>query len=100
MVMGENRKPQARCPLKQNGSAIRDFRRKAGLTRRDLAERTHTTYAHLANIENEYNDVSYEVLYRPAAALVVDIRSVLRDAPTSPEDLDQLMYEEVREQAS
>lgn len=27
MVMGENRKPQARRPLKQNGSAIRDFRR-------------------------------------------------------------------------
>ncbi|MGI5288076.1 helix-turn-helix domain-containing protein [Nonomuraea polychroma] len=97
MRVSENR--QAPAKLKQNGSAIRDFRRKAGMDRSELAERTRISYPHMANIENEHKDVSYEVLYRLAAALVVDIRSVLRDPP-APEDLDQLMYDEAREQAS
>lgn len=98
MRVGENRQVPAKP--KQNGSAIRDFRLKTGMKRRDLAERARITYPHMANIENEHKDVSYEVLYRLAAALVVDIRSVLRNPPAAPDDLDQLMYDEARKQAS
>jgi transcriptional regulator with XRE-family HTH domain len=99
MREGDNRQAPARR-TKQNGSAIKDFRLKTGMKRRDLAERARISPPHMANIENEHKDVSYEVLYRLAAALVVDIRSVLRDPPSSPQVLDDLMYEEAREQAS
>ena len=84
---------------KQNGAAIRDFRRKAGLKRRDLAERIGITYPHVANIENEHKDVSYEVLYRLAAILTVDIRSVLRNPPALSE-IAALTGTAEREQAS
>jgi transcriptional regulator with XRE-family HTH domain len=98
MRAGEIRLDRARRP-RQNGSAIRDFRVKAGISRRILAERVRIKPATMANIENEYNGVSYELLYRLANALVVDIRSILRDPPPIGE-LDQLMYDEAREQAS
>ncbi|MEV0149057.1 MULTISPECIES: helix-turn-helix transcriptional regulator [unclassified Nonomuraea] len=99
MAVGEDRQVPARRSKLQNGSAIKDFRRKAGITRSDLAERAGITYPHLANIENEHKGVTYEVLYRLAAALTVDIRSVLRNPP-STDELDRLVYEDAREQVA
>jgi transcriptional regulator with XRE-family HTH domain len=99
MRVGENRKVLERR-IRQNGSAIRDFRTKAGMDRSDLAERVGIKYSHLANIENDCRSVSIEVLYRLANALTVNIRSILRNPPSTPEALDDLMYEEAREQAS
>ncbi|YCK35134.1 helix-turn-helix domain-containing protein [Actinomadura sp. ATCC 39365] len=97
MRAGENR--QAPAKPRQNGSAIRDFRKKTGMSRRELAEQARISPPHMANIENEHKDASYEVLYRLKAVLVVDIRSILRDPPTL-EALDDLTYDEACEQAS
>jgi transcriptional regulator with XRE-family HTH domain len=99
MAAGENRKEPAKQPKLQNGSAIRDFRCKSGMKRIALAEAVGISYPHMAGIENEYNDVSYEVLYRLATALNINIRSILRNPP-SADDLDRLIYEYERERAS
>lgn len=83
--MGQTTKATARDAEipKQNGSAVRDFRQKAGLSREELGEQSRITYSHVANIENEHKDASLEVLYRVASVLAVDIRSILRNPPAN-----------------
>ncbi|MEU4576657.1 helix-turn-helix transcriptional regulator [Nonomuraea sp. NPDC023979] len=98
MGTGENRNVPER-KLRQNGSALRDFRCKAGVKRSALAKQVGISYSALANIENEHRDVSVEVLNRLANALTVNLRSVLRDPPSASE-LDQLAYDDACERAS
>jgi transcriptional regulator with XRE-family HTH domain len=98
MGTGEKRNVPER-KLRQNGSALRDFRERSGIKRSVLAEQVGITYPALANIENEHRDVSIEVLNRLANALAVNLRSVLRNPPP-PSELDQLAYDDAQERAS
>lgn len=69
----------AHLDVKQNGSAIRELRVKAGLKPGDLAASAGVSYPHLDNVENERKDASIELLHRIANAIPCRVQSIVRD---------------------
>lgn len=64
--------------IPQNGSAIREIRKREGLTVSDLAHRVGISDPHVRNIENENRPASIEHMARIAAALNCSLSSIRR----------------------
>ena len=67
-----------RTQVRQNGFAIRELRKREGLTPDQLAATVHISTPHLRNIENEHKSASVEHLARIAQALDVSIAAIRR----------------------
>ncbi len=63
------------------GRRLRHFRNHAGLTLKELAERTGTTSSHLSLIENGHREPRLALLKDLAAALNLDVASLLVSEP-------------------
>jgi transcriptional regulator with XRE-family HTH domain len=64
--------------VRQNGTAIREFRRVRGLTGADVARRAGILPSTLINIEAERRPASFEMLARIAAGLGVSAEAITR----------------------
>lgn len=69
-----------RATLRQDGAAIKRLRRERGIKPADLASQVQITGTSLANVEGLWRQASFELLYRIAQALGVDVDRVLSDA--------------------
>lgn len=67
-----------RTQIRQNGFAIRELRKREGLTPDQLAIACEISTPHLRNIENENKSASVEHIARIAAVLHVSIASIRR----------------------
>lgn len=70
-----------RSPL-DLGRALRDVRRRAGLTQRALAERAGIAQATVSNLERGVGSIPFQTLLRVLAALELDV--ALQDRRTGP----------------
>lgn len=75
--------------MKQNAaSLLREARKRAGLTQRELAKRARTAQSVVARIEQEQSDPSWETLTRIVAAAGFDLHGEL--APRSSSESHML----------
>lgn len=78
MVRMEKRIEQNRIP--QNGSAIREIRKREGITVDQLANQLGVSAPHLRNIELEHKPMREELIARTAQALNCQISALRRAA--------------------
>ncbi len=64
------------------------YRRKAGLTQRQLAEMANCSVAYISRIECRYRGVSVDMLKKLSAALGVSCDSLLRDSSENEPNID------------
>lgn len=64
---------------RQNGAAIRHLRRQKGVRVGEFAEQVEAAAPTLTNVENGNTQASWELLYRIAHELEVDISEILSD---------------------
>ena len=83
--------PDEQALLCRLGQRLRDARARCGLTRRDLALRSHVSERYLAQLELGHANPSVLVLARLAEALGLGLASLLEDATTSDIDLTLLV---------
>lgn len=68
------------------GRNIREYRKKANLNQKELAERVNLSSQHISHIENGYSKLSLPTLVAIANALSVDCNSLLGETLTGARD--------------
>jgi HTH-type transcriptional regulator/antitoxin HipB len=71
----------------QIGEAIRRFRKKKGLTQKDICERTNLRIATISSLENGDGGTKLSTLMRVASVLELKFRVSSRDDAPSIEDI-------------